>query len=197
VIAGALFFGVFALTPEALKFIMRAFMSGPAVINSVELARNGEQLGGRIAVAGLERLRDLLFDMQGDLDYVVAGGTDEAGRPQLTVTVSGKVDLRCQRCLGRLPYEIRFTDRLLLGSGPEADAAVGEPEAPEWIPADPALDVTALIEDEVLLALPYAPRHAESECGRGIKIPPVETQTAPQAVKPHPFAGLAAWKRRQ
>ncbi|MGH8618523.1 MAG: YceD family protein [Burkholderiales bacterium] len=174
---------------------MRAFMSGPAAIDSVEFARTGEQASGRIAVAGLERLRDLLFDATGTLDYTIDGGTDERGRPQLTVTVSGNVNLRCQRCLGRLPHAVRFTDTLLLGSGAEADAAVSEPDAPEWIPADQALDPVALVEDEVLLALPFAPRHAEGECGSSVKLPPAET--APQAAKPHPFAGLAAWKRRQ
>ena len=149
----------------------------------------------RIAVARLERLRDLLFDTESTLDYTIVGSTDEQGRPRLTVNVSGSVDLRCQRCLGRLPHAIRFTDTLLLGTGAEADAAVSEPDAPEWIPADRALDAAALIEDEVLLALPYAPRHVEGGCGAGVKAPSAET--APQAARPHPFAGLAAWKRRQ
>jgi uncharacterized protein len=178
------------------KFIMRAFMPGPAVIDSVEFARKGEQVRGRITVAQLERLSDLLFDTAGSLDYTVAGDTDGQGRPRLTVGVDGTVDLRCQRCLGRLAYAVRFEETLLLGSGPEADAAVSEPDAPEWIPADPALDLGALVEDEVLLALPFAPLHAEGECG--VKAPPADRNGKDkEAAKPKPFAGLAAWKRNQ
>ena len=166
-------------------------MSGRAVIDSVEFARNGEQLRGQRALSSFERLRDLLFDASGDLTWWMRGGRDAEQRLQLTVGAEGVLQLRCQRCLGALNHPLRFENGLLLGSGPQADAAINEPAAPEWIAPDAALDVDALVEDEILLALPYAPRHADGECSE--RSGPAVASTE----KASPFAELAAWKRNQ
>src|SRR5207253_1741595 len=73
--------------------------------------------------------------------------------------------LQCQRCLGLLEYRIAVTNTLLLvPRGSNADAELDDPESPDAIEADRELDVAALIEDEVLLSLPLAPRHPEGTC---------------------------------
>ena len=139
-------------------------MSAPAVIDSLEFARAGEELSGRVEVRQLQRLEDLLFDTEGILDYGLTGSRDERKRPQLEVSVTGRLHLQCQRCLGCLEYDVAVENTLLLvASGAPHDPELDEPDAPDAIEGSDELDVMALVEDEILLSLPISPRH-EDEC---------------------------------
>lgn len=140
-------------------------------------------------MSGLGRLEDLLYDREGVLRYEIHGGRDERMRPQIQIAVSGPLHLRCQRCLGVMDYPLHLTNTLLVVVEEGGGGDVDDPDAPDTIEQDPELDVAALIEDEVLLALPFAPRHAEGECDSAL-------QTDAQAARESsPFAGLAALKR--
>ena len=158
------------------------------VIDSLEFAQTGQSLRGDLPIPGLTRLRDSLADVLGKIEFVVNGGLDGRRRPTLSVEVSGVLHLQCQRCLGVLDYPLRISSTLLLVSPSGAAAEDLESEDAEWIEASTTLDVTELVEDEILLSLPYAPRHVDESCLRG----PV---AAPENAKVLAFAKLAALKR--
>jgi uncharacterized protein len=165
-------------------------MSAAAVIDSLEFARAEQQLRDSLPVESLKRLEDLLFDPQGSLGYEVRGSVDERNRPQLELKVGGHLHLQCQRCLGLLDYDIDVVNRLILApAGVPADADVDDPEAPDVIEASPQLDIAALIEDEVLLSLPLAPRHPEGACESRL------SRGTDADERPTAFAKLAALKR--
>jgi len=103
--------------------------------------------------------------------------------------VGGVLHLQCQRCLGMLNHPLRLSSTLLLVSGGAAAADEFDAEDAEWIEASAALDVTGLIEDEVLLSLPYSPRHDEGLCRHGTDA--MTADSAGRAV----FAKLADLKR--
>ena len=167
-------------------------MSAAAVIDTLEFARGGQQLRGSLAVVDLQRLDDILFDTQGTLEYALRGGRDIQNRPQIEVEVEGLLHLQCQRCLGLLEYAADVTNTLLVLAA-DANNAEGmdDPEGPDVIEGQPELDVAALIEDEVLLSLPLAPRHTDGACRSRL-----ETNDD-AAQKPSPFAQLAALRQPQ
>ena len=158
------------------------------VIDSLEFAQTGQSLRGDLPMPGLTRLRDSLADVLGEIEFVVKGGLDARQRPTLSVDVSGVLHLQCQRCLGVLDYPLRLSNTLLLVSPSGAAADDLEAEDAEWIEASTTLDVERLVEDEILLSLPYAPRHKEGTCRQG-------TDAAPGNAKVTAFAKLAALKR--
>jgi uncharacterized protein len=160
-----------------------------AVIDSLEFARTGQSLSGSLPLPALTRLQDFLFDDRGEVRFEVRGGHDARRRPVLTLEISGVLHLQCQRCLGALDYalELSSTVRLASGGG-EADAGGLDDAEDEWIEASAALDVAELVEDEILLSLPYAPRHGEGQCPPGAKAAAGEKQGTA-------FAKLAALKR--
>jgi uncharacterized protein len=45
-------------------------------IDSLDFARNGQQISGNVLVAELSRLADVLNDSEGTLSYTVRGGVD-------------------------------------------------------------------------------------------------------------------------
>jgi uncharacterized protein len=165
-------------------------MSAVAVIDSLEFARAEQELRGSVPVVALKRLEDLLFDTQGTLGFELKGVRDELNRPRLEVKIEGPLHLQCQRCLDRLDYALDVANALIvLPQGALPPDEIEDPEEPDTIEADPELDVAALIEDEVLLALPLAPRHPDGTCRSRLEL---QGEAAERASA---FAQLAALKR--
>ena len=143
-------------------------MSAQAVIDSLEFAHTGQRMQGEVKVAQLTRLADSLFDAGGILRFSLAGGTDAEGRARLNLTVEGEIKLRCQRCLGSFDYPVAVESSLLVLTG-NAGGETAVIDDLDGVPADPHTEVRALIEDEVLLAIPFAPRHPEGQCSAAVK----------------------------
>ena len=153
-------------------------------IDSVDFARNGKEIRGVIAVSELPRLGDLLAKAEGLLTYIVSGFR-EGDSDMLGISLQGACTLRCQRCLGELEYPVDMTSRLLLLPADKLDEIEDDDEV-DAIEADPRLDVLALIEEEMLLELPFAPRHPDGECAPAMN----DLQQ-----KASPFAVLAGLKK--
>ena len=151
------------------------------VIDGLEFARTGAKLQGTWPIADFRRLRDALHADAGFLSYALQGVPEEQGCRALRLRVGGALQLICQRCLGALEFPLRIEVSLLLAATQdEIDTAPVEAEGPDCILAGKEMQVHDLIEDELLLALPIAPRH-ESCFGQ-----------VPDAARanPMPFAGL-------
>jgi uncharacterized protein len=135
------------------------------VIDALAFARQARSDSGSIPLSGLPRLREAVRSEAGQVQFSVTGGSDGRGRPILRLTVVCTVRLECQRCLGSIEMPLQLESSLLLAADEEeADRWMDEEEAADAIVASRHLDVGALVEDEVLLALPYAPRHPEGGC---------------------------------
>jgi uncharacterized protein len=138
--------------------------STQTVIDSLEFAQTGQTLRGSLPLPGLIRLKDSLADAVGTVEFEVRGGQDARGRPILMVAIRGMLHLQCQRCLGALDHPLQMLNTLVLVTGGAGTAGELDDEEIEWIEASHELDLAALIEDEILLSLPYAPRHGEGSC---------------------------------
>jgi len=166
-------------------------MSARTVIDSLDFVQTGREMRGTVPLANLERLADTLHDTGGGLMFTLKGGYDGRHRPRLMLQVSGTLRLQCQRCLGLLEFPLQIDSTLLLlREGDAAEGAVDDPLAPDAIEASPELDIDSLIEDEILLGLPLAPKHAEGACEKQAALTP------PEAANASAFAEkLEAWKR--
>lgn len=156
-------------------------MSRHPVIDGLEFARTGAKLTGAWPVAEFRRLHDALRSTEGTLSYELRGVPERQGRPALQLRVDGTLQLLCQRCLGALAFPLRIEVALLLAATQaEIDAEPVAADGPESIVAGREMQVQALVEDEVLLAIPIAPRH-EACAGEA------ERMKGPRQM---PFAGL-------
>ena len=156
-------------------------MSHQPVINGAEFAAAGATQQGVLPLGGFPRLRDMLASDAGEIAYAVKGVRDERGRPSLRVSVQGTLLLRCQRCLEALRYAVKADELLVLAaSQAEIDAEPADAQSPDRVIAAAEMPVRDLIEDELILAVPYAPRHASCE---GRPSPGGQGKTSP-------FAGL-------
>jgi len=135
-------------------------MSKRIVIDSLAFAREAGLLQGELQIASLTRLLDLLVDSAGSLVYRVEGSVDSRNRSQLLLQVDGVLSMCCQRCLEKLECRIEVRS-LLEFVDDEADLTQEEFEddSRDFLLQQKELDVAALIEDEIILALPTVPRH--------------------------------------
>lgn len=161
-------------------------MSHQPVIDGFEFAAAGAMQQGVWPVRDFPRLRDMLASDAGDVRYAIEGVCDARGRPALRVKVSGALQLRCQRCLEALVFEVDTDETLVLAATQaEIDAEPADARAPDPVLAGEEMPVRDLLEDELILALPYAPRH--ERCA-GAAEPRVDERISP-------FAGLRGMLR--
>jgi uncharacterized protein len=134
------------------------------IIDSLDFAQRGLELSGEVPVAELGRLADVLADSVGSVSYVLRGFIGRDSRPQLALSLEGTCNLRCQRCLNALSYPIKRLAKLRLVSEGEMGVDDIEDDEVDSVPADQHLDVLALIEEELLLDMPIAPKHDFGVC---------------------------------
>ncbi len=151
------------------------------VIDGFEFASAGASRQGDWPIADFPRLRDLLASSAGEVRYAIHGVRDARGRPGLRLKVRGTLALRCQRCLEAMAFEVLSDQTLVLAATlAEIHAEPEDAYAADRVVAGREMPVRDLIEDELILAVPYAPRHESCT-----------TRPSPDAeAKPSPFAGL-------
>ena len=138
------------------------FMSHQPVIDGFEFASAGATQQGILPLSGFPRLRDMLASDEGEVAYQLRGVRDERGRAGLRLRVEGELQLRCQRCLGPMAFEVKADELLVLAATQaEIDADPADVDAPDRVLAGKEMSVADLVEDELILAVPYAPRHDE------------------------------------
>jgi uncharacterized protein len=151
-------------------------------IDSIDFARNGRELCDEIPIVTLSRLSEMLASPEGTLRYKVIG-SQQGDSHKLEIALGGSCQLRCQRCLEEFTYPIDIITELQLLPADKLDEMDDDVDA---IEATGQLDVLALIEDEVLLGLPFAPKHPEESCSAPLK----DLQQSA-----NPFAVLAVLKK--
>ena len=177
----------------------------PGQLDVAAFARERVRLAGVLPVAGMARLGDGLHPpadaSAAQVEWSAEGLWSQplGDQPQIRLRLRARTSvwLTCQRCLQpvALPLEV---DRTLRFARDEDEAArLDEEEEDEDVLALPrALDLGALLEDELILALPIVPRH--DTCPQALPWsgePSVPTGTVAEVPQEHPFAALGRLKR--
>jgi len=157
-------------------------------------------VAGRVDAAALPRVADLLAadGAPAEIGYRITGRTDAAGRPTLEIVVAGTVPLTCQRCLQPFRWPFEQTTRVLLARDERELVRLDEGDHEhEVVLADAPLAALALVEDEVLLTLPFVPRCPEAGCaaaGAPREGDPAALKDKAEAAGRSPFGALAGLK---
>jgi uncharacterized protein len=165
----------------------------PTRFDALKLSASGESLAGEVDAANLPRVADRLASEAGSagIAWRLIGGVDGQRRPALTLALTGSVPLICQRCLQPFAAVVDQSTELLLARS-EAELARLDLDEVEVVLATERLDPLILVEDELLLSLPFSPRHADGECQPATG--PVEGRVVKEA-KPSPFGQLGELKK--
>lgn len=158
-------------------------------------AVDGSQIEGRLTLSDLPRTREVVVDgSQASVDVALAFEEDPQRRVVLTGRVKTALMLACQRCLQPTEVPMDFRAAGVVVSSDEAAAAVPRQWEPILTEGD-TLDVHALVDDELLLALPMTVQCDRPECRAAYDTEQKTPEEPPARDKPNPFAALASLKR--
>ena len=178
-------------------------MQKPKNLRSLDVkafAKSQMRLEGETPVVEFERLaEDCVGDVTGQVVWSVEGAVqpDASGKDAIWLHLEAKanVPLTCQRCLHPVPVELLIEQDFRFVAD-EATAVAEDDESEEdLLVLEDHFDVLALIEDELLMALPLVPMHPTclSEQAPTSK----EEEAILAEAKPNPFAVLASLKTRK
>lgn len=161
----------------------------PEVLDAWRMVAARRGLQGRLPLSSMERLRGSLADAEGEVRFELQFDRDALKLPYAELRIDAELPLQCQRSLQRFLLPVNLVQRLGL-IGDEADeAALPEGYEPLLVPGDGLVDPAALVEDELILALPTVPVMPGTEA--------VEQEwgaTEEEARRASPFAALAGLK---
>lgn len=135
---------------------------GLADSNVEVLADEGRQVDLAVPVTGLTRLSGMLAGSDGEVTGRIAFAREQ-GRVVADVRFAATLTVTCQRCLAPMSLALSGGSRVVLLER-EEDAASVPQEFETTLAPNGRLPLAGLLEEELLLALPVAPRHAAGQC---------------------------------
>lgn len=162
---------------------------GPATADPGALAVPMSRLAAESCVPN--GLQAVSWGLQAELRSDAAG----QAQPWLHIQANALIPLVCQRCL--TPVEVALAvDRWFRFVADEATAAAEDDLSEEDVLAlEPRMDVWALMEDELLMALPLVPMHDTCPVHVPTSVMDADFAVA-EVVKPNPFAVLERLNQR-
>lgn len=165
---------------------------GMALTDIFQFARLGRKAQGEQPIMQFQRLvSDLPDQPETKVAWQVQGSTDTQGQLFLDLQVQASPAMVCQCCLKPVVVPVAVNNRVqVVGSEDQLDTD-DDPDALERILGSNRFDIRALIEDELILALPYVPRHDVCPQPLGRQ----DQEEPPEAGRPSPFAVLGQLKK--
>ena len=159
----------------------------PIVVDVFAAARTGDSVSGDVRIDGMTRLRPLLASSEGTVAYRYSAFVDGRQRPAGSLSLRAVLGLTCSHCEQPVAFTLEASREYSFVHDERALEAIGLEDADsEPLVGSPRFDLDGLIEDELILELPIAPRHpaCQREIDAGAR-PAVEMAA-------RPFAALAA-----
>jgi uncharacterized protein len=174
----------------------------PSRLDVRAFAQAAAQMQGELSLSKCERLAQDLYGLEADFtskmllwkahgeSVPVAGGVAQSW---LHLEIQANVPLQCQRCLQGMEESVQV-QRSFRFVRDEAEANAQDDEAEEdLLVASKQFDLLELIEDELILALPFSPTHETCPVPVKLQITSPDYEAALNA-KPKAFAALGELK---
>lgn len=165
-------------------------------------AREGVPLIETTLLQNMERLAqesqglqpDSFVNWQASAELRPGAGAEEDVWLHLQARTS--VPLTCQRCMGAVALALEVDQWYRFVASEDIAMAQDDESEEDLLVMEPQLDLLAVLEDELLMALPLVPMH--DECPVAPVLTAGEDALADEAAqKPNPFAVLEQLKKKE
>ena len=168
-------------------------------VNMQAFALAGLPLTGATLLQNMERLAqethalqpDLLVNWQAHAELRASSG--DVADIWLHLQVSTTLPLTCQRCMGAVDTLLAVDQWFRFVATEEIAMAQDDESEEDLLVMTPQFDLLALLEDELLMALPLVPMHVQCPVAPVLSAGDLELETI-ATEKPNPFAVLAQLK---
>ena len=154
----------------------------PKQVDIRKMASAGATLAAEQPLAAFPRFADMLAASDGDVLIDLAFARDQQGIVTLEGHVQAQVSIACQRCLEPMPH--RVDSRFRVGVVWNEEQARQLPRSLEpLIVEEERYDLTTVIEDELIISLPYTSYHSLEQCGERARYLSTGEEAAPEDEK--------------
>jgi uncharacterized protein len=152
-------------------------------IDNIDFSRKSREIRDIIRLSDFKRLQDLCLNREDAVAFVLRGFENKHREPCLELLIEGKLELICQRCSEKLEHTIFLKSEFLIKEETQlSDFQVDDHAEYDLIEGSVKMDVLSLVEDEIILSLPVAPKHENDKCHY--------EKTGELLDRIHPFADL-------
>lgn len=167
------------------------------LIDARKMARKGVVLDMKVPLSELSRLSESVLELDGFAKVDLSFDRDEEKRFTITGKVAAPVKMTCQRCLEPVDVEVESDTKLAMVWDDIDAQALPKHLDPIVVGEDP-IDLVHLLEEELLLALPYICYHEDVDCMASLDYTP---EPEPELVvsepeEENPFKILEQLKRK-
>lgn len=183
--------------PSGMSPAAKKYQKNIQSFDAFEAVRLRQEFFGELSLSALARLVDGLPSSEGSVLWRARGDEDPLGQALLHVHVQAAPTVTCQRCLEPFQWPIDAVTVLhLVASDAELkdDEPLSEDEFEsgyDKVVGSHHFDLQAEIENELILAMPYIPKH--DVCPDS---PRLADNEPAQSDRQQPFAGLAQLRDR-
>ena len=179
-------------------------------LNMQAFAREGVPLIEITPLQNMERLAqeaqalepDLMLNWEARAELRPGSGAEED--VWLHMVASASVPLVCQRCMGTVATPLEVDQWYRFVASEEIAMAEDDESEEDLLVMTPHFDLLAVLEDELLMALPLVPMHDECPVAPVMQVGEdaltggdiEKSVEAPSGEKPNPFAVLAQLKKK-
>ncbi len=151
------------------------------LIDNLDFANTAQEVSHEIDVSSCERLQEAMAPKQQvneKIQYTLTGLPSTFHLPGLALQAEVTIPVVCQRCLQSMDLDVSIAHQYVVAAE-EPEPFEGDDDV-DWVEASREMNVNALVEEELMIAMPFAPVHAHA-CK---PLPKEEVE------KPNPFAVL-------
>lgn len=165
-------------------------------------AQEGKPLIDSTPLSNMERLAQEIHGLEPDLAVswqaraelrAHAGAEDDVW---LHLEAQTTLPLTCQRCMGAVPTALQVDQWYRFVADEDIAMAEDDQSEEDLLVMAPQFDLLAVLEDELLMALPLVPMHEICPVNPVFSAGEIELAQQEDA-KPHPFAALSQLKKQK
>jgi len=133
----------------------------PEYLDFTRIADKGAEIKGKWPISGLQRLKELQVNDEGDVEGEMTFGRRAKVR-YVTGTISGVLALTCQRWMQPMDLALKTEFKLAMVQTEEQAERLPEEFEPLLVDED-KMSVPQMLEEELLLAIPLVAMH-DTDC---------------------------------
>ena len=165
----------------------------PKTLDVRKAAARGITVSGSLNLSEMTRFNGMLADCDGQVSAELAFAKDEENRFVLRATAQAEVRVLCQRCLEPMPLRVEADNKLAIVWSDEQARHLPKHLDP-WIADEERADLWSVVEDELILAMPFVSYHAPEDCQQTITGSGDAEEPSASDDRPNPFDVLEQLK---
>jgi uncharacterized protein len=150
---------------------------------------------GTLPIATMARLREVLANSDGVVQFELDFGRDSLGVSYIDVRAQASLNVVCQRTLEPFVLPVAVDTRLGLIKLERDEAGLPPDCEPLLVAEDGRLNPADVIEDELLLALPLVPVNPDSSLPDEVSSHEPDDDSVGERLSDNPFAVLRELKK--